>query len=410
MQAAVLYYRTTKHHTHIAAWQFIEMAGGLAEDIGIGGPQRAPSLAVPTGGPYVDSSEAWRTWLVCHMLSATLALFMRKPNASSWDGRDSHNLEMLEYSYFRLDTDELLGQHVRGEHMCDVIATQQCLYDSGNPTVDVADPSVQSGMQRMMDSITDWKAQVPPAIKGPAMDFWEKVALLYLHEPVLHTATNKSTFSAPYIAPRISVTDFPNPLVSQEHITSIYQIRDGAHAVLDIFENFDHAHAAAMPAMYFPGRVAYGIYLLAKLYVAVTAPGNTFGAFIDPESLLLDRYLGKMAQAHSKTSEIDQFCGQARILSAVFKLREWYQNYKANFPHSTSKDRQLSEDLQVSAYDTLSTSGMALPDQWSNMGFIDSTPTLGLENFFADPLLTDWFPQQFDHAPMASRGSGSGYV
>ena len=398
MQAAVLYYRTTKHHTHIAAWQFIQLAGGLAEDIGIGGPQRPPPLNVPAGGPYIDSSEAWRTWLVCHMLSATLALFMRKPNASTWDKRDEHNLEMLEYSYFRLETDELLGQHVRAERLCDVIATQQCLYEDAS-TVDVSDPLVQSGMQRLMDSITDWRSQIPRALNGPIMEFWENAAILYMHEPVLHTSTNNASFAAPFIAQRISVTDFPNPLVSTEHVASMYRLRDAAHALLNIFEGFDIAHLTALPAMYFPGRMAFAIYLLAKLYVAATAPGNTFGAFIDPESLLLEQYLEKMIQAHTKVATIDEWCGQARILSSSFKMREWYHNYRSNFQHSTSKERQGSGDLQVSSFPLLPTSNAPLPADWSNLNFIDTSTDLGLEEFFSDPQLTAWFPQQFDTVP-----------
>lgn len=404
MQAAVLYYRTTKHHTHIAAWQFIELAGGLAEDIGIGGPQRPPSLSCPAGGPYIDSSEAWRTWLVCHMLSATLALFMRKPNPSNWDHRDSQSLEMMEYSYFKMDTDELLGQHIRAERLCDVIATEQCLYDNA-PTVDITEPAVQTQMRRLADSITDWTAQIPRAIDGPEMRFWENVAHLYMHEPVLHTPTNKSSFAAPFIAPRISVTDFPKPLVCQEHIISIYKIKDCAHAVLDVFGQFDAAYFAAMPAMYFPGRVAYAMYLLGKLYVAATAPGNTFGAFLDPDSLMLEVYLEKMMQMHARVAAIDEWCGQARILSASFKMREWFQNYRTKI--APSLEVQSTSQSQISGYDTVPTSGVPLMDQWSTMPHVDDTQALGLEEFFADPMLNGWFPQQFDQPSASSSGVGS---
>lgn len=381
------------------------MASGLAEDIGIGGPERPPALNVPAGGPYVDSSEAWRTWLVCHMLSATLALLMRKPNASSWDHRDSNHLEMLEYSYFKMDTDELLGQHVRAERLCDTIASQQCLYDDV-PTVDIADAAVQSNMQRLIDMITDWRAQVPATLDGPEMDFWGNAAQLYLHEPVLHTATNKSSFSAPFIAPRISVTDFPKPLVCQEHIVSLYKLRDAAHALLDVFERFDIAYFTAMPAMYFPARVAYAVFILTKLYVAVTAPGNTYGAFLDPDAILLDKYLDKMASTHDQVAAIDSLCGQARILSASFKLREWFRSYRAKFSPAMPQATQGIVNSQVSAYDTIPTTTGALTDQWGNMPFVDGTQSLALEEFFSDPLLTGYFPQHFDQPSMASSAPG----
>ena len=351
------------------------------------------------------------------MLSATLALFTRSPNASTWDARDENNLQMLEFSYFRMDTDELLCQHVRAERLCDIVATAQRLYDDA-PTVDIADPAVQLGMQRLADSIVDWRSQVPPSLNSPVMEFWQHAATLYLQEPVLHTPTNASSFSAPFIAPRLSVTDFPAPLPpTPAHLSSIHALRTSIHALLDLFASFSTAHLTALPAMYFPGRVAYAAYLLAKLYVALTAPGNTLGAFVDPGTLLMEHYLEIMVRSHRRVCEIDEWCGQARILSSAFRLREWYMNYQANFLGGPSKERQDSGGggvqppvpVEPSSYDTAAPA--PLPDDWSNnLTFMDGTTTAdwGLEAFFADPLLTDWFPQPFDDGTSAAGGMGAG--
>ena len=404
IQAAVLYYRTVKHHTQVAAWQFIEIADGLAQEIGIGGTDRPPSLTQPKGGPYIDNSEAWRTWLVCHMYSATLSIFLRKPNTNTWDERDQNNVQMLEYSYFSMDTDPLLCQHIRAEHVCDQIVSRLHLCDD-KPTADVADPLVQEEMQELQNAVIDWKAGITPSVNSPVMVFWEMIATVYLHEAVLHTPTNTPSFAAPFIAPRLSITDFPKPLVTANHITSLHKVRDAGHALIDIFCGFDLPHLIALPAMYFPGRAVFTLFVLLKLYIASTAPGNTYGAFFDPESLQLEHYFDKIIQTYYIICEFDDLCGQSRILSAAIRQREWLVNYKLNHLPPSTIESVLPGAAQLPSFEQVPPAPEQIPNDWNDFSFMDNQYGLTLEDFFTDPM----FPAMADNsAPTQQNWYGTG--
>ena len=51
LQVASLWYRAPKHHAHVAVFQLIQLAAGIAEDLGIGGPHVSPSMSM-TGTSY----------------------------------------------------------------------------------------------------------------------------------------------------------------------------------------------------------------------------------------------------------------------------------------------------------------------------------------------------------------------
>lgn len=217
---------------------------------------------------------------------------------------------------------------MRAERLCGQIA-EQLEFSNFNKAIDVAESTTKSTMQSLQNTITDWKAQIPPHLLCPALKLWEHAAMLYLHECVLHTSTNKSSFAAPYTAERLSVTDIPRPVVTQDHINSLVILRDNAHALIDLFSTLDNSTIMSFPALLFATRVTYSEYILVKLYLATTAPNNTFGTFMDPESIMLDAYLQKAIEIRNFIYAIDQHCGTAKILSVPLRLKEWSENYRS---------------------------------------------------------------------------------
>ena len=189
---------------------------------------------------------------------------MRKPNPQLWTEHDDRTLEMLAYSTYGVPTDLLLCQFVRAERLCERIAVQSNLYNFSINN-DVSDPITQSTMQGLQNEITDWKVQIPSRVSSPSLTFWEHVATIYLHESVLHSATNKKSFAAPYLSERLSATDFPAPLVTQEHVASLHAIKNASHALLNLFSVFDMSNLIALPALLYIARIAYGQFILVKL-------------------------------------------------------------------------------------------------------------------------------------------------
>ena len=197
---------------------------------------------------------------------------------------------------------------------------------------DVVEPRLLTQQHRNL--ITEWKTQIPPHLFNPVLQFWEHVALLYAHEYVLHTTTNKQSFAAPFAAERLSMTDIAAPIVTPEHIDSLFALRDNAHAILNQFSSFDMGLVMALPPIVFVSRVAYAQWILIKLYLASTALGNTFGSFLDPDSLRVDACLEQMIAVNEKAEKIDPHCGNARILVAQRRLREWLFTYRASQRHA----------------------------------------------------------------------------
>lgn len=217
---------------------------------------------------------------------------------------------------------------MRAERLCGHIAAQLEFSDFSKFT-DVTESTTKSTMQFLQNMIMDWKAQIPPYLLCPALKLWEHAAILYLHECVLHTSGNKQSFAAPFTAERLSVTDFPKPVVTQDHIDSLVILRDNAHALIDLFSTLDKSTIMSLPALLFASRVLYGEYILVKLYLATTAPGNTFGTFMDPDSIMLDAYLQKAIEIRNIIHAVDPHCGTAKILSMPLRLKEWSENYRS---------------------------------------------------------------------------------
>ena len=266
--------------------------------------------------------------------------------------------------------------------MCDQIATQSEFGDFDSFT-DIAQPAERNVTSALRNLLTDWKAQIPPQLACPILTFWEHIARLFLHERVLHTTTNKKTFSAPYVAERLSVTDIPAPsVVTQEHIDAIFALQENAGALLDLYCALDLSTVMALPQIIFVSRVAYTQWILMKLYLATTAPGNTFGSFLNPETLGLDDYLEKVIQLHDQTFQIDPRCGTTRILSAAFRLREFLWNYRAtHLPAGSDMTSGAGFDVPLSetSFDAV---------DWDNLDVAGANvfDTAGLEDFLTGPL------------------------
>lgn len=304
------------------------LAVSISDDIGISTSECAmspTSLTITGDRERLNSADAWRTWNMCFILSAGLGHCLRIPPRVSWN----HNLEMklssLEYGRGGLNTDGLLCQLVRAERLCQQI-TAISSYNNTDTTLEVTD---HAKFRQIEDLILDRKAQILSSPSYPSLDLYQHIASMLLHECILHTPTNKQSFSAPYIAERLSMTDFPKPDVRPEHVSSLYSLRDACHRALNAYTSFPISAIASSPMLVFTAKAFFALYLLVKLYVAVTAAGNTFGAYIDAQSLQLETYLERMAVIGDAMCTIDDEYITGKMLQTGRRLRQWVWNYDA---------------------------------------------------------------------------------
>jgi hypothetical protein len=327
IQAAILWYWLPKHQRHLAVFQLTELAYGAALSAGLGQPG---FLGVPddsVASHTLDNAEAWRTWLLCHTMSASMALFLRQTRPHAWTQHHEECLTMLQYSPHGFPSDQLLCQYIRAERLCEQIAHEQKLYDL-SAQMDICDAVVQSKMRMLQNRITDWDAQIPADIRSPTLTVVRQAAVLSLHEPVLHTINNKRSFAAPFIAEHLSVTDIPAPVVTPEHIASLWAIRHAAQSLIETFCTIEMSTIMALPGMLFPSRMMYSIFLLMKMYIATTASGNTYGSVIGPTDLRIEEMMQKVEDLGQQASESDNRKGFLIALTSIRRQKDWLNNYK----------------------------------------------------------------------------------
>lgn len=171
------------------------------------------------------------------------------------------------------------------------------------------------------------------------MMIWKQNALITLNEPVLHTATNKSSFSAPYMN-KVGASDYANPVVTIYHVAALYTLKDACHALLDSAFAAGPDALLAVSSLFCTPRVIYALFILLKLYVAVTAPGNTYGAVLDRSELKLDHYSSRLEELGGAMMEVDDDTFTSKIVASAPKFREWFLSFTdivAQFESSSCK-------------------------------------------------------------------------
>ena len=88
---------------------------------------------------------------------------LRRPNLLRFTSHMAECIDFIESSPDALDSDKLLCQWVRIQHIADDIALQLSL-DDPNTTLSMADPKVTSALQTFEKKMDEWRAQVPKGI------------------------------------------------------------------------------------------------------------------------------------------------------------------------------------------------------------------------------------------------------
>ena len=289
---------------------------GMAIDVGIGG-RCLP--ATPGAGDgkisHPDSLLAQRTWLACFLGPSSLLIGIRRGDANAqWTAHHDNCLDNLSTMASPPQTDRLFLHIIRGERLCFQIATSLALCD---PTSlwDITTEELQRVMSSFRKDIDDWTAEISPDFDHKPLLIYRYSAIIYFNEPVLHTPTNKLTFGAPLRLEKIAESDFANPVAIGNHVAALYALKSSCHTMLDLaVDSTTRAFLATCPLPYI-AKVFYALFILVKLYVSVTAPGNTFGTILRSTKLHLEQYLERFKLLTEEIERSNPGSYNARILA-----------------------------------------------------------------------------------------------
>jgi hypothetical protein len=370
----VAWFRSPAKHKHLAATQLIAIAEGMAIDIGIANPTTSRfSLTASTHDEDIGTVEAAATFLVCHLLSTVLSDLSRRTLQNPWSTYHDTCLLFLTAHQSTSTSYRWLNQYCRSERLCSRILSELDLSDCTR-VHEISDQAFQQRLQHCSVLISEWKILLPSTLRVPDLLMWEHVATAYMYETLLHTSTNKQSFTAPFLPERIAALDFPRPIIREEHITSLLGLRSALHTIIDLYTCMDATKIIALPVLLYTARALYALFMLLKLYVATTAPGNTYGSIIAPESLQLEAYFEKMISLWKRLALVDPRSGPARVTSAARMLKEYYLNYVGSNPGIASS--------------TAATLAMNTPGFESGIDVNDSMMTMTADLFDYDAI--DW--------------------
>ncbi|KAK9241951.1 c6 transcription factor [Lipomyces tetrasporus] len=345
---AASWFRAQPGISHVTVHQLVQLATGMAIDIGIGGTQIP---ITPGAGDseacHPSSLGAQRAWLACFVSASTISIGIRRHDTNAqWTIHHDNCLANLSLVLSTDQTDRLFLHIVRGEKLCHQIATSLALCD---PTYlwDFTSDESQRIISKMRKDIDDWTAEICSDIDHKPLLFCRYSAIIYLNEPVLHTSTNKLTFGSLLRPEKMAESDFPSPIVTGKHVAAIFALRDSCHAMLDLAtESATIAFLATCPLSYV-AKVLYALFILAKLYVSVTASGNTYGTILRPAELLLGHYFERMNTLTASIENLNPGSFNARILTSHVVLGDWFKSYVANISRSQRDGLSSTRNLDT---------------------------------------------------------------
>ena len=95
---------------------------------------------------------------------------------------------------------------------------------------------------------------------------------------------------------------------------------------------------ARSPFIAFSAKACYALWVLIKLYVTVTASSNTYGSFMDAQTVELHTYLRKMSERGNSIFEIEETFVTGNFVKAIKGLSQWVWNYDALRAEEVSSD------------------------------------------------------------------------
>lgn len=252
----------------------------------------------------------------------------------------SECISVLESSKEHLDSDRVLCEHVKLQHLNEDIGARFSM-DDPSAAIAISDKPVQLAVKRFENQLDDMiKDQQRAKIEGSsgyapsssedaasALAFSQQVTKLYVHEIALHINHNVDDFRAPFTEESLRASSGQSVVASPAHTKAIAQCLSAVHAIFDLFFAFDTAMRKALPIFYFV-RVAYAVVVLIKIHFAITEPGSEVSKIVTKDQLRVEHYLGTLLRVFRAMDDDKAFRPANRFLLILRKMHEWYQKNK----------------------------------------------------------------------------------
>ncbi|RDL32088.1 uncharacterized protein BP5553_09490 [Venustampulla echinocandica] len=337
-------------------YEYIHMAVTMAIDIGLGTNPKASrrrQADSDKSSPEVAQNmtkdegeiERRRTFLACYLISAGVAMNMRRPN-------------FLRYSSWMNDCIAYLSLHGSSATLDNTLVAWAILlqiteeigssfsFDDASNIANLAEPQVKLMLNGFEQKLQAWRERFDSnGINGTRPHplahcmLTIKVALLlayhhtqiYLHEVAIHDDHPIEDLTPPYKLDRVLSIE-PNIHASSSYIKPVSIIISSVHCLLDMMLNMDVETMRAIPIFNYV-RMTYAILVLTKLYISSKTLESQIGSVLEPGILKLGPCLESLIEKLSLAVGPMECRAPFTFLGILLRLRTWYtsQEKEENF-------------------------------------------------------------------------------
>ena len=327
---ATMWNRPASDPNHGNCSILLRTAREVAVELGLGGPNMlssAPAFFTRLREP--PSLPMKGTWMACYTISIMSDINNRRMPAHRCTKWDMSCFQELCRSN---DTSiQVLCRYVRVAQLQESIASQLRLCDM-EFYCDFSRDDVEPQLRLVSEAVkVKHDTQTDNQLISNILIFWHYHALVLTYEPVLHTPTNKTLFAAPYVALRIGVTDFAHPQnITSEQQEIFRSLATACQAAIEVVCDIPPESLLNSPSFVFAPAVGYVLSIMVKMYVAISAPGNTYGRVLRREVLQLRPAIQKLKRVNAALLHLDPNLESwnTRIIGSVDWLETWLDEYE----------------------------------------------------------------------------------
>ena len=352
LQVSTLWYWPPEHFEELKFYQLIHIAAVMAIDIGMGRKSKTTKGPKAAGlwrdnpwrrTPYPDPQtiEARRAWLACYFLCCNASMGLRRPNLIRWNAFMDDCVEVLESSPHALESDKVLCQWIRSQHIAEEVGTQFSM-DDPVANVSIADSKVQLSLKGFERDLEKWSNQIPANIASrkssliqlkpsnftPAtLKMTKHVVNLYMHEVAMHVDHNVDEFKPPFSEYSLNGNQLNNEVLTPIHIAALSTCLASIDGIFETFLELDAETIRCLPVAHFV-RVAYAVVILIKMYFAAAEPNSEFGKVIDTDVMKPEYYLDSLVKVFRAAAADEKSRPSSKFLMVLTMLKTWFHRQR----------------------------------------------------------------------------------
>ncbi|OCK80575.1 hypothetical protein K432DRAFT_434659 [Lepidopterella palustris CBS 459.81] len=358
---SVTYYTPPDSPAQLQFYQYGNMAATMALELGLASkPLTSEQLPKRTAPSYMHISsseellENCRTILSCYLLTAGLAMRLRRPNILLFNSWMGECLTLLDKSPIMLD--KRMAAWVKLQRIVDE-TTLSFGFDDASTSFSLTELRMQVILRQFERQMDDWKRSLSPGIYNNSLNIAYHQNIVTIWEFAVENGQHDApSFKNKYFTLPALDDDSPQPeappsltaLQINAHIKCI----SSAQSLIDAFLSHSIETLGKIPNVLYV-RSIYALIGLLKADYAIGTDRKGLGELMNSESLRIDYYLNMLIQKTTEAIGPQECRVPSHWLNVLTtKVKPWYDEYQIRYKRKQHGQQTISPQSAIGLHDS----------------------------------------------------------